>query len=106
MRRNKAPVQSSDTMMPALPRDEQEFTSLAIDQQDAAHGHQEIHDGEEYVAPVSLNIGEAALQEDVSVVADDRIHAGGLVAGEDHAGEDEGNYIFPAEKRFLHSRSG
>src|SRR4029077_7122542 len=57
---------------------EQELASLAVHQQHATDGHQEIHDCEKDVAPVSLDIGKATLQQNVGVVTNDGVDAGGL----------------------------
>ena len=51
------------------------------------------------VAPVGEDVGEAALQEDVGVEADDGVDAGGGVAGEDDAGKQEGEDVLAAEER-------
>ena len=48
---------------------------------------------------MGLEVGEAALDEDVGVESDDGVDAGGGVAGEDDAGEQKGNDVFAAEER-------
>ena len=55
---------------------------------------------------MSLNIGEPALQEDIGVIANDGVDAGGLIAREDHARQDKWDHIFPAQKRFFNFGSG
>ena len=78
-------------MMPAVPTDKRNFH-----QQHTANGHQEIHDCEKNVTPMSLHIGETALQEDVGVIADDGIDARCLVARENHTGKDKRDHVLAA----------
>ena len=85
---------------------QQEFASLAVHQQDAANGHQEIHESEKNVAPMSLHIGKAALQKNVGVVPNDGVDAGCLVARKDDAGKNKWDHILSAQKRFLNFRAG
>src|SRR6202040_3519430 len=56
---------------PGRSQRQQELSSLAVDQHNAADGHQKVNDGENNVAPMSLDVGETALQENVGVIADD-----------------------------------
>ncbi len=59
---------------------EEELATLAIHQRHAHDGHEEVHGGEDDVTPMGEDVGEAALQQDVGVVADDGVDAGGGVA--------------------------
>ena len=81
--------------------DEEELAALAVDEHHADDGHQKVDDGEDDIAPVRAQVGEAALQENVGVVADDRVDAGGRVAEEDDAGEQKGNDVFAAQQGAL-----
>ena len=65
-----------------------------------------IDDRENNIAPVSGNVGEPTLQENVGVVSDDRIDSGQLVAGEDDASQHERNHILPAKQRVFCLRAG
>ena len=53
-----------------------------------------------------LKVGQAALEKDVGVESDDRIDAGGGVAGEDDAREQEGDNVFAAEERITDLLAG
>ena len=53
------------------------------------------------VAPVRLQIGEAALQQNAGVVADDGVDAGGRVAGKNDAGQQKGDDVFAAQQRIV-----
>ena len=53
-----------------------------------------LTDGQNDVAPVRPHIRQPALQQDGGVVANNRIDAGGLVAGENDAGQDKRNDVF------------
>ena len=54
----------------------------------------------------ACKIGQAALQEDSGVESDDEVDAGGGVAGEDDAGEQEGDDVFAPKQRVAHLCSG
>ena len=99
VRRNRMPTPTSETMMPLVPDNEQELAALAVDQHHADHGHEKFTHGEKHVAPVRLQVGEPALQQNASVVADDGVDAGGCVAGENDAGEQKGNHVFALQQR-------
>ena len=85
---------------------EEEFAPFAVNEKDAADGHHEIEKGEDDVAPVGLHVGKAALQEDVGVVANDGIDAGGSVAEENDAGQQERDDVLAVQERFLDLSSG
>ena len=55
---------------------------------------------------MGAEIGETGLQEDGGVVAVDGVDAGGGVAGEDDAGEKEGNDVLAAEEGVAGGRNG
>ena len=78
---------------------EEELAALAVDEHDSDHRHQEIHRGEDDIAPVRLHVGKAGLNQDRRIIADDRIHAGQLVAGQDDAGQDEGDDVLAVQQR-------
>ena len=80
---------------------EQKLAPLAVHQHDPSQGHQEVHHGENNVAPVSRDIGKAALQKDVRVIGNDRVDTRSLVAGEDDAGQQERDHIFSPQQRVL-----
>ncbi len=86
-------------MMPAVPSIEQELAALAVDQHDAADGHQKVDQREDDVAPVRLDVGQPALQKNVGVIADDGVDAGGCVAEQDDACQHERNNVLAAKKR-------
>ena len=53
-----------------------------------------------------LEVGQPALEKDIGVESDDRIDAGGGVAGEDDAREQEGDDVFAAQKRIADLPAG
>jgi len=54
---------------------EQELAAEPVNKRDADHGHSEVDDREEHVAPVRLEIGESALEKDAGVIEDDGVDA-------------------------------
>ena len=52
------------------------------------------------IAPMRLHIGQAALKKNRGVVANNRIDAGGLIAGQDDAGQHKRNDVFAVKQRF------
>src|SRR6266568_7692738 len=78
---------------------EKKLASFAIHQQDSGNGYKEVHNRECNVAPVSLYIGEAALQKDIGVVTDDAVNSRQLVACENDASQQKWNHILAAHKR-------
>src|SRR5208282_3837643 len=88
------------------PKGQEKFSTLSVHQHYAANGGKEIDQRENYVAPVRLNIGKTALQQNVCVVSEDGVDAGGLVAGQDHARQNERNHVLPSQKRFLDPFAG
>ena len=98
VRTNSAPVQISETIIPAVPIPRRNFRPFAVDQQHPAEGHCKIHDGEYDVAQVSGNIRQPALQQNICVVGDDGIDARGLIAGENDAREYEWDDILAAQE--------
>ncbi len=85
---------------------QQEAAAFAVDEQHADGGHEEVDEGERDVAPVGLQVTQTALQQDAGVVEDDRVDAGCGVAGEDGAGQDEGDDVLSAEKRLFDRVAG
>src|ERR1700722_7026878 len=75
----------------------EELAALAVDEHHADGGEAEVEGREEDVSPMCLEVREPALEKDVGVESDDRIDAGGGVAGEDDAGEQEGDDVFAAK---------
>src|ERR1700722_12511430 len=57
---------------------EQKLASLAIDQQHAGNGHQEIDERKNNVPPMRLNVRKTALHQDMRVVSDVEVHDGVL----------------------------
>jgi len=55
---------------------------------------------------VSLEVGQTALQQYVRVEADDGVDAGGLIAGENDAGQHKGNEVFTPQQRLFDLGSG
>ena len=94
-------VQTNEKMTPALPSESRNFLPFRSTSNDAADGEQEIHQSEDHIAPMRLHVGKPALQKNVGVVADDGIDACGLVAGQDHASENERDHVLTAQQRFF-----
>ena len=88
-------------MMPAVPSESRNFRPLRSTSSNRADGHQKIDERENKVAKVRVLVAQAGLNENRRVVADDGIDAGGLIAGENDAGEQKRNDIFAAQQRFL-----
>src|ERR1039458_5520265 len=55
---------------------------------------------------MSLNVGKAALQKNIGVIADDGVDAGGLIARENDTSQHKRNHVFPVQERFFNLRSG
>ncbi len=104
--KNSRPTPAIETMIPEVPRMNRNLPPLAVHQRHAHHGHEKVDRGENDIAPVRLHVGESALQQNAGVEADDRVDAGGRVAGENHAGQQERDHIFAAQQRIAHLFAG
>src|SRR5208282_3936255 len=85
---------------------EQKFTAFAVHQNDGANRSNKINNGKKEVTQMGLLVTKTRLNQYGRVVADDGIDAGGLIAGEDDAGQHKWNHVFAAEQGFLDARAG
>ena len=74
---------------------EQKFAALAVDESDAYDGHDALQHLDGDVAFGGVAGAHSRLFEDDHQEPQDRVDAGRLVAGEDHAGEDERDNVLP-----------
>ena len=80
---------------------EQEFAPLPVDQGHAHQGHQKIETREQYISPMRVQIRQAALQQDVGVVPNNRVDSRRRVAEKDDAGQQERKNIFTLQQRIF-----
>ena len=82
-------------------QNEEEFSPFAVHQRHADDGHEEVQKGEQHIAPMGMQIGQATLQQDVCVVSNDRVDAGRRVTEKNGACQQERKDILSPQQGIL-----
>ncbi len=98
--RKSNPMQVMEITIPAVPTESKNLRPLRSTRKTAMGVAHKIDEIENNGAKVRHAVAHSGLDQNGRIVTDDRIDAGGLIAGKDDAGQQKRNDIFAAKQRF------